>query len=190
METIPVDLGLQSSVRDAARAISSLTSTLDLLINNAGVVVTTRQTTPDGIERQFATNHLGPFLLTNLLLPLLLKAAETKPAGATRVVSLSSAGHRLSPIRFSDVNFTGKTQVPPEEDHVKPLAGAFAKTTEDGYNGIVTYAQSKTANILFTKALRERVGGRGVGVYSLHPGCKFFFLSLFFVPFVCYYVAL
>lgn len=170
VEVVALDLGSQKSIREAAAVVAKLADKLDILINNAGICVTTRQKTPEGIEQQFGTNHIGPFLFTNLLLPLLQNAAKTNAPGETRIVSLSSAGHRLSPIRFSDVNFDGGKEVPPEEDHFKPLQGAFAKCTEDGYNGIVTYAQSKTANILFTVELQKRLSGQGIAAYSLHPG--------------------
>jgi NAD(P)-dependent dehydrogenase (short-subunit alcohol dehydrogenase family) len=171
VKVVVLDLGSQKSIRQAATTVAALTDKLDILINNAGVVVTSRQATPEGIEQQFGTNHIGPFLFTNLLLPLLQKAAHTSPPGATRIVTLSSAGHRLSPIRFSDYNFEGKP-VPPEEDHFKPLAGAFAKCAPDGYNGIVTYAQSKTANILFTLYLQKHLPKHGIAPYVLHPGSK------------------
>ncbi|KXX75638.1 Short-chain dehydrogenase TIC 32, chloroplastic [Madurella mycetomatis] len=169
VEIVLLDLGSQKSIRQAAIDIAALTDELNILINNAGIVVTSRQATPEGIEQQFGTNHIGPFLFTNLLLPLLRNAAKTSPPGATRIVSLTSAGHRLSPIRFSDYNFEGKP-VPPEEDHFKPLAGAFAKCAPDGYNGIVTYAQSKTANILFTLYLQKHLSKFGIAAYTLHPG--------------------
>ncbi|KAK3377357.1 hypothetical protein B0T24DRAFT_666101 [Lasiosphaeria ovina] len=169
VEIVILDLGSQKAIRDAVAEVGKLTGRLDILVNNAGIVVTSRQATPEGIEQQFGTNHIGPFLLTNLLLPLLLSAAKTNPPGATRVVSLTSAGHRLSPIRFSDYNFEGKP-VPPEEDHFKPLPGAFADTTPDGYNGIVTYAQSKTANIIFTLYLQKHLPRLGISPYVLHPG--------------------
>lgn len=172
VEIVLLDLGSQQSVRKAAAQVAALTDRLDILINNAGIVVTSRQATPEGIEQQFGTNHIGPFLFTNLLLPLLRKAAETNPPGATRIVSLSSAGHRLSPVRFSDYNFEGKP-VPPEEDHFKPLSGAFAKCTPDGYNGIVAYAQSKTANILFALYLQKHLSKHGITSYVLHPGSAY-----------------
>ncbi|KAK5662437.1 hypothetical protein OQA88_8348 [Cercophora sp. LCS_1] len=170
LQIVPLDLSSQSAIRLAAAQISQITPRIDILINNAGVVVTTRQATAEGIEFQFGTNHIGPFLLTNLLMPLLLKATENSKPGETRIVSLTSAGHRLSPIRWSDINFEEGKEVPPEEDHVKPLAGAFAKCTEDGYNGIVTYAQSKTANLLMTLELQRRLKEKGVVGYALHPG--------------------
>ncbi|KAK0724459.1 hypothetical protein B0H67DRAFT_641000 [Lasiosphaeris hirsuta] len=169
VEFVALDLGSQKSIRAAAAEVAKLTDKVDILVNNAGIVVTTRQATPEGIEQQFGTNHIGPFLLTNLLLPLLRNAAKTSPPGATRVVNLSSAGHRLSPIRFSDYNFE-KDEVPPEEDHFKPLPGAFANTTPDGYNGIVAYAHSKTANILFTLYLQKNLPKLGIAAYVVHPG--------------------
>jgi NAD(P)-dependent dehydrogenase (short-subunit alcohol dehydrogenase family) len=172
VEIVTLDLGSQKSIRRAAADVAALTDKLDILINNAGIVVTSRQATPEGIEQQFGTNHIGPFLFTNLLLPLLRKAAEANPPGTTRVVSLTSAGHRLSPIRFSDYNLEGGRPVPPEEDHFKPLQGAFAKCTPDGYNGIVAYAQSKTANILFTVYLQKHLPKFGIASYVLHPGCR------------------
>jgi NAD(P)-dependent dehydrogenase (short-subunit alcohol dehydrogenase family) len=171
VEIVILDLGSQKSIRQAASEVAGLTDKLDILINNAGIVVTSRQATPEGIEQQFGTNHIGPFLFTNLLLPLLRTAAKASPPGATRIVNLTSAGHRLSPIRFSDYNFEGKP-VPPEEDHFKPLPGAFAKCAPDGYNGIVTYAQSKTANILFTLSLQKHLSKDGIGAYAVHPGSK------------------
>jgi len=172
VEIVQLNLSSQKSVRQAAADVAALTDKLDILINNAGLVVTSRQATAEGIEMQFGTNHIGPFLFTNLLLPLLRKAAYNTSPGATRIVTLSSAGHRLSPIRFSDYNFTGKP-VPPEEEHVKPLQGAFGRCTSDGYNGIVAYAQSKTANILFTRYLQQHLPKYGIAAYALHPGSTF-----------------
>lgn len=180
VELVILDLSSQKAIREAVVEIQKLTDKLDILVNNAALNAQTRQTTPEGLEITFGTNHIGTFLFTNLLLPLLRNAAKTgsgsspAPGGAcaTRIISLSSAGHRLSPIRFSDYNFERK-EVPPEEDHVKPLPGSFAKCTEDGYNGMVTYGQSKTANILFTLYLQKGLEGQGVEAYTLHPGSMF-----------------
>ncbi|CCC09561.1 hypothetical protein SMACR_03592 [Sordaria macrospora] len=172
VELVTMDLSSQQSIRQAVTEITSLTSKLDILVNNAAINATTRQTTPEGLEMTFGTNHIGTFLFTNLLLPLLRNAAKANDPSspsATRIVSLASAGHRLSPIRFSDYNFEPK-QVPPEEDYLKPLPGSFARCTADGYNGMVTYGQSKTANILFTMYLQRHLAGQGIGAYTLHPG--------------------
>ena len=124
VEIVKLDLSSQQAVREAAESVKQLTDSLDILVNNAGLTIYERKLTPDGLELQFGTNHSGPFLLTNLLVPLLLNAAEKSAPGETRIVSLTSAGHRLSPVRFSDYNMEGKP-IPPEEDHVKPLVGAF-----------------------------------------------------------------
>lgn len=171
--TVVVDLSSQQSVRAAAATIAGLTDRVDVLVNNAGATVRRRVWSAERIELQLAANHVGPFLLTNLLLPLLERAASQKgaAAGATRIVNVSSHGHRLSPLRFHDYNFEGR-DIPPEEDHFKPLPPAFARTTQDGYPGVVAYGQSKTANILFTVYLQKHLRARGIGSYSLHPGGK------------------
>ncbi|KAK3490066.1 hypothetical protein B0T13DRAFT_405549 [Neurospora crassa] len=170
IELVSLDLSSQSSIRQAVTDITRLinNSKLDILINNAAINTTTRQTTPDGLglELTFGTNHIGTFLFTNLL----LRNNLLSPPPA-RIITVSSAGHRLSPMRFSDYNFSHpEKEVPAEEDYLKPLPGAFAKCTEDGYNGIVTYGQSKTANILFTLYLQKRLKEKGVGAFTLHPG--------------------
>ncbi|EXJ83374.1 hypothetical protein A1O1_06996 [Capronia coronata CBS 617.96] len=104
--------------------------------------------TKNGIESQFATNHLGHFVLTQRLMPFLKKAAaETDGSGAVRVVNVSSSGHLICPFRPDNINFDdGKTY--------------------DPFSG---YGKSKTANILFTKGLANR----GVTSFALHPGLIF-----------------
>jgi NAD(P)-dependent dehydrogenase (short-subunit alcohol dehydrogenase family) len=173
---VALDLMSQESVKKAAAEIASLTDRLDLIINNAGVMSQTRITTKEGIEGQFGSCHIGHFLLTNLLMPQLLAAAKSNAPGATRVVNLTSLGHRISPVRFSDYNLTGK-DVPPEEKNPNPLPPIFQKNSPDGYNGWVAYGQAKTANILFSIALNERLKGKGVTSYAVHPGCKRSFFS-------------
>lgn len=169
VKLVSLDLSSQESVRHAAAEISSTVSTLDILVNNAGAVVPTRQWTAEKIELQFGTNHIGPFLLTNLLLPQLLAAARTRRPGATRIVNVASHGHRLSPVRFHDWNFEARA-VPPEEEPRAPRASPFGRAADDGYPGMLAYAQSKTANILFTVSLREALQARGIAAYCLHPG--------------------
>jgi NAD(P)-dependent dehydrogenase (short-subunit alcohol dehydrogenase family) len=162
----------QDSVKAAAAEIATLTNRLDLIINNAGIMTQTRTTTKEGIEGQFGACHIGHFLLTNLLMPQLLVAAASSTPRATRVVNLTSLGHRISPVRFSDYNITGK-DVPVGEKSPGPLPPLFTKNAADGYNGWVAYGQAKTANILFSIGLNERLREKGIASYAVHPGCKY-----------------
>lgn len=170
VQTVLLDLMSQESVRTAAAEIAKLTSRLDILINNAGIMTPKRQLTAEGIEAQFGSNHIGHFLLTNLLMPQLLAAASSHPQGSTRVVNLTSLGHRLSPIRFHDFNFEGN-EIPPEEAH-PPLPPMFTSGAEGAYNGYVAYGQAKTANVLFSVELTRLLEGKGVVSYAVHPGCE------------------
>ncbi|KAH5056351.1 hypothetical protein HBH96_120080 [Parastagonospora nodorum] len=166
---VSLDLMSQDSVNAAAAEISTLTDQLDLIINNAGVMTQERTTTAEGIEGQFGACHVGHFLLTNLLMPKLFAAARSNPAGATRVINLTSLGHRISPVRFSDYNITGK-DVPSEEKNPGPLPPMFTENRPDGYNGWVAYGQAKTANILFSIGLNERLEEKGIASFAVHPG--------------------
>ncbi|KAI0442928.1 hypothetical protein F4803DRAFT_342462 [Xylaria telfairii] len=170
VRTITMNLSSQDSIRKAAAEVSTIISTLDLLINNAGCTNGLRKWTTEGIEMQFGVNHIGTFLLTKLLFPLLRAAAKRSCfPGATRVINLSSHGHMLSPIRFHDYNMENK-EIPPEERPRPSMPPAFAKAAEDGYLSIIAYSQSKTANILFTSYLQDHAGASGIMSYALHPG--------------------
>ena len=136
-----VDLTSLDSVRAFAEWYASAHDRLHLLINNAGVMYTPFEHTAEGFEMQFGTNHVGHFLLTNLLVPLLLADPPS------RVVNLSSGGHRGSDIVWDDVNFERRD-----------------------YDKFAAYGQSKTANILFSVELDRRLGDRGVHAYAVHPG--------------------
>jgi len=136
-----LELDSLASVRACAKRFLAEYDRLHLLINNAGVMACPFAKTRDGFEMQFGTNHLGHFVLTNLLAPALLAGA---PA---RVVNLSSGGHRMSDVLFDDPNF---------------------ERTE--YDKFVSYGQSKTANILFSVELDRRLRERGVRAYAVHPG--------------------
>lgn len=171
VQTVALDLMSQDAVREAAAEIAQLTPRIDIIINNAGFMSPTRQLTVEGIEAQFGANHIGHFLLTNLLMPQLLAAAKTNAPGVTRVVNLTSLGHRLSPVRFHDYNFEGK-DIPQEEQHV-PLSPMFASGQDGAYNGYISYGQSKTANILYSVELNRLLREKGVLSYAVHPGCKF-----------------
>ena len=167
IRTVTVDLSSQSSVRRAAREIDLLVDSIDVLINSAAVVVPDRRLTQDGIELQFATNHIGPFLLTNLLVH---KLCDTKKTSKARIINLTSLGHRISPIRFSDYNFNGR-ELPEDE---KPASGLPASFFAPGsaYSGFVAYGQSKTANILFSLYLKAHLRHARILSYAVHPGCE------------------
>jgi len=170
---VVVDLSSQTSVRIAATEIKSHTEKIDILVNNAGVMIPSREMTSEGFELQLATNHLGPFLLTILLVPLLLASASSSPPGTTRVVNVTSAGHRISPFRFHDYNFDGNP-IPEEEMPVSGLPAAFMpKPGQGAYSGFYAYGQSKSANILFALGLKRkfRLGaGREIQAFACHPG--------------------
>ncbi|KAI1206088.1 retinol dehydrogenase 13 [Annulohypoxylon truncatum] len=169
VRTIAIDLASQASIRKAATEVFGMITKLDILINNAGATYNSRRWTAEGIEMQFGANHIGPFLFTKLLFPLLEAAAKESPAGATRVINLSSHGHRLSTIRFHDYNIENK-EVPLEEKPFSPLPLAFARVQDDGYMPTIAYAQSKTANILFTLYLQSHLQKKGITSYAVHPG--------------------
>ncbi|MCJ1421899.1 hypothetical protein MMC32_008266 [Xylographa parallela] len=141
---VQIDLLDNSSVRKAAEKVLAMTDEIHGLINNAGVMaVRTYVTSKDGTESQFAANHVGHFLLTNLLMPRVIAAGE----GAI-VVNVASLGYQLAELDIQDPNFQdGKT-----------------------YNAWRAYGASKTANILFTYALATRVSKKRVAVLAVHPG--------------------
>ena len=141
VSTCRLDLTSLTEIRAAAAELRDRHSEIDLLINNAGVMACPLARTTDGFEMQFGTNHLGHFLFTTLLLDPLLAS------GSPRVVCLSSAGHRESPILWEDPNF---------------------ERTE--YDKWVAYGQSKTANALFALELDRRYAPSGLHAFSVHPG--------------------
>ncbi|KAB8300854.1 hypothetical protein EYC80_002782 [Monilinia laxa] len=142
------DLEVYSSIRAAAKTILATTPKIHTLINNAGIMAPANyRTTPEGLEVQFGINHIGHFLLTNLLMPSILAAASE----GARIVCLSSSGWGLGEVRFDDYNFTSGKD----------------------WNKWTAYGQSKTANILFTVELARRLKGRDVQVFALHPGLIF-----------------
>jgi NAD(P)-dependent dehydrogenase (short-subunit alcohol dehydrogenase family) len=137
-----LDLTSLESVRTAAAGLRATHPRIDLLINNAGVMYTPRQTTRDGFEMQFGTNHLGHFALTGLLLDLLL------PVPGSRVVTVSSTGHRIrAAIHFDDLQW------------------------ERSYGRAAAYGQSKLANLMFTYELQRRLAAYGTtAAVAAHPG--------------------
>ncbi|CAK7200479.1 hypothetical protein SEUCBS139899_003175 [Sporothrix eucalyptigena] len=174
---VSLDLADVNSVRKAAASVAAVVDRVDVLINNAGISTPERLSAkaPNGteVDGQFLTNHLGVFLWTALLLPLLRTAAASRPA---RVVNLTSQGHHLSPVRFSDYAFRqGLYNVPADEKPRDGLPPFFVKTI-DGYPGFLGYGQSKTANILHATELARRLKASAhpedsqISVFSVHPG--------------------
>ncbi len=139
LEVMVLDLASHADVRRFAGEFLVSHDHLDLLIDNAGVMACPRAETVDGFELQIGTNHVGHFLLTQLLLPVL--------GEGSRVVVLSSAGHRFSDVDLDDPNF----------EHTP-------------YDPWAAYGRAKTANALFAVELDRRLRERGAHAYSVHPG--------------------
>jgi NAD(P)-dependent dehydrogenase (short-subunit alcohol dehydrogenase family) len=139
----PLDLGSLQSVRTAAEELKAAYPRIDLLINNGGVMYPPKQTTKDGFELQFGTNHLGHFALTGLLLDHLL------PVEGSRVVAVASMAHNIrAGIRFDDLQW------------------------ERSYNRVSAYGQSKLANLMFAYDLQRRLAAKGAPTIAVaaHPG--------------------
>ncbi len=134
------DLASLADIRRFADEFLAKYSHLDVLINNAGIYTDKRSETVDGFEYQFGVNHLGPFLLTDLLLGILKKSSPS------RIINVASGAHYGGKIDFSDLH------------------------QKNRYSGWKAYSQSKLANILFTYELAHRLTGTGVTVNCLHPG--------------------
>jgi NAD(P)-dependent dehydrogenase (short-subunit alcohol dehydrogenase family) len=140
LELMLCDLSSQTDIRRFADEFKATHDRLDVLVNNAGVYIRKRKTTVDKLEATLAVNHLGYFLLTNLLLDLLKQSAPS------RIVSVSSDAHAYGHINFDD------------------LQG------EQSYGGVKAYCHSKLANILFTHELARQLAGTQVTANCLHPG--------------------
>ncbi|KAF5597448.1 double substrate-specificity short chain dehydrogenase reductase 2 [Fusarium subglutinans] len=150
------DLSSQQSVRAAAAELLSRDDIpkIDLLINNAGVAfLPERLLSPENIEMHFATNHIGHFLFTSLILPKLIKAAEESPKGATRIINVSSGSPKWAYMRWSDINLEKKNKELPEEERPNyevHRAWGSPNVEELSYIPLTAYNQSKVANVLFS----------------------------------------
>jgi len=142
VELIYCDFSKQASIRECAKEIISLQENIDVLINNAGVVNTEYHETSEGIENTFAVNHIGYFLLTNLLLD------SMKGSNESRIINVSSAAHSfVQNINWDNINFK-----------------------EDFGRGMHVYGHSKLANLLFTRHLAIKLSTDNVTVNAIHPG--------------------
>ena len=140
IDLLLADLSSQESIRQLATDFQARYDKLHVLVNNAGAVFLKRQESADGLEMTFALNHLGYFLLTNLLLDMI------KASAPARIVNVSSMAHQQGQIDFADLQ------------------------NQKSYQGFQVYSQSKLANLLFTYELARRLEGSGVTVNALHPG--------------------
>ncbi|XP_030623304.1 retinol dehydrogenase 12, like [Chanos chanos] len=138
--TRKLDLSDSKSIREFAEAINKEEEQVNILINNAGVMVCPYAKTADGFEMQIGVNHMGHFLLTYLLMDLIKRST---PA---RIINVSSMAHSWGTINLEDIN------------------------SEKSYDKNKAYSQSKLANVLFTRSLGKKLQGTGVTVYALHPG--------------------
>lgn len=143
-EVVRLDLASLDSVREAAAQIRQRSERIDLLVNNAGLMMTPQGVTADGFELQVGTNHLGHFALTGLLLEPLLRTS------GSRVVTVTSLAHRFGGGRMDFDNFQG----------------------ERGYDAMGAYGRSKLANLLFTRELQRRLSDAGASTVAVaaHPG--------------------
>ena len=139
LDLISLDLGSLKSVRICSNELLDRGQRIDLVIANAGVMATPLGSTADGFETQFGTNHLGHFVLVNRIASLM--------GAGSRLINLSSSGHRYSNVDLDDPNFE-----------------------KAAYDPFIAYGRSKTANILFAVAFDQRHRKRGVRAAAVHPG--------------------
>ena len=147
VEMIRADLSLVSDSVQLAKEIGFRTGRIDALINNAGGAPKEMVITVEGNEATFTSNHLGHFVLTSRLLPLLERSARSNEPGMTRILSVSSSAHEVAPgLDWDDLQMM-RNFIP-----------------------IRAYCNAKLANILFTRSLAKRLEGTGIVVHAMHPG--------------------
>lgn len=140
VEIIICDLASQKSIRQAAAKYLEKYNRLDVLLNNAGFIAKQKESTEDGYESTFAVNHLGPFLLTNLLLNVLVKTPQS------RIVNVASEAHRYAKFDIDNLEL------------------------DKGYENMKAYCLSKLCNIMFTHELAKKLKDKDSTTFSLHPG--------------------
>lgn len=140
-EFVHVDLASMDTIIQGVKTIQGKVNHIDVLINNAGGIFHEKSVTEDGFELTLSANHLGHFLLTNKLMPWLLKSSMPK------VINVSSEAHKAARVNFDDLNYE-----------------------KNSYSAFTAYANVKLFNVLFSKSLAEKYGDKGLQAFSLHPG--------------------
>jgi NAD(P)-dependent dehydrogenase (short-subunit alcohol dehydrogenase family) len=147
VDMICANLALMADAARAAREIATLTDRIEVLLNNAGGMAKCQVITSEGFEANFASNHLGPFLLTVRLLPLLRRAAAHAPQGSVRIINTSSdASEMIEGLDWNDLQ--------------------MLNTFQPG----IAYCRGKLANVLFARGLAKRLAGDGIVAHAMHPG--------------------
>jgi len=147
VDMIVADLALLADAAHAARQIAALTDRIDLLVNNAGGMAKEKLVTREGNEANFTGNHLGPFLLTKRLMPLLRAAASRSVPGSVRIINTSSDASEMIPgMDWNDVQ------------------------SAQQFNAGRSYCRAKLANVLFARGLAKRLADTGIVVHAVHPG--------------------
>ena len=147
VDMIQADIALLSDAARAARDIAARTDRIDVLVNNAGGMAEGKVMTSEGYEQNFAGNHLGPFLLTTRLLPLLRRAAADAPRGTVRIINTSSDASEM----------------------IKGIPWDALQSGEN-YSAGAAYCYGKLANVLFARGLAQRLAGDGIVAHAMHPG--------------------
>jgi NAD(P)-dependent dehydrogenase (short-subunit alcohol dehydrogenase family) len=147
VDMIQADLALMAEASRAASEIAAHTDRIDVLVNNAGGMAKFKVMTREGYEENFAGNHLGPFLLTTRLLPLLRRAAADAPRGSVRIINTSSDASEM----------------------IKGMPWDELQSGEN-YRAGAVYCYSKLANVLFARGLARRLADEGIVAHAMHPG--------------------
>lgn len=147
VDMLVADLSLMAEAQRLADDIGALTDRIHVLVNNAGGMARSLVMTKEGFEENFAGNHLGPFLLTRSLLPLLRRAASEAPAGTVRIINTSSDASEFIPgLPWDDLQALNK------------------------FDPGAAYCNAKLANVLFARGLARRLAGEGIVAHAMHPG--------------------
>ena len=175
---LQVDLSSQPSVHHAAEEVMGWGDipTIDIIVNNAGTMnITDRTITADGVELTMATNYVGHFLLTNLLMPKVIAAAKSSPKGQVRIVNLASSGIVVSGVRFSDLLYEKPASELPKPDEYPNIEMMkmfdLPVSEETAYFGTIAYGASKTATVLFSVGLNAVLYDKyGILSFAVNPG--------------------